>query len=190
MDRAYPELKGALSTLLDRIDTHLREGGYEGAPIRMVLAGGMAVNHYCGTRYTADVDAWFSHRVLLPWRELNVDYQRADGEASFIYFDVNYTPTLSLMHEDYEDDAQPWEGIGNDRRLVHLYVLSPVDLAVSKLSRYTSRDAGDIQALWAAGHFSVETFRARAEDALKYYIGNDRPVRLSLKLALEEMVPG
>jgi hypothetical protein len=42
MNHATPELAAGLSTL--------RESGYQGEPIAMYLAGGLAVNYYCGTR--------------------------------------------------------------------------------------------------------------------------------------------
>src|SRR4051794_29336053 len=109
MNHAHPELAEALSRMLDRIDAAIRENGYSGTPILMYLAGGLALNYYCGSRYTEDVDASFSRRILLPYSNLVVDYQRKDGTPSFIYFDQNYNSTLSLMHQDYEDDALEWE---------------------------------------------------------------------------------
>ena len=40
----------------------------------MILAGGMAVNYYCGTRYTEDVDAVFSkessHKIAVQSSQL------------------------------------------------------------------------------------------------------------------------
>jgi len=45
--------------MLNRLDRHLRDGGYEGASVLMYLAGGMAVHFHCGSRYTDDVDASF-----------------------------------------------------------------------------------------------------------------------------------
>lgn len=65
MNHATAELAAALSTMLNRIDATLRENGYAGEPIIMYLAGGLAVNFYCGSRFTADVDASFSRRVTL-----------------------------------------------------------------------------------------------------------------------------
>ncbi len=188
-DESFPELRAALVSLLDRIDAEVRSGGYDGPPIQALLAGGMAVNFYCGTRYTADVDAAFSQRLLLPWRELTVDYVRADGSKSFIYIDPTYSPALSLLHEDYEDDVVEWPGIGNERRTVQLRVLAPVDLAVSKLGRFTSRDAEDILALAGKGLFTCEQFRRRAEEALAGYIGNARPVRQSIDLVCADIGP-
>ena len=46
-----------MGQMLDKLDAHLRSGGYEGDPIRMFLAGGMALHYHCGARYTEDVDA-------------------------------------------------------------------------------------------------------------------------------------
>jgi hypothetical protein len=48
--KAFPELVIALREMLDRMDTSLRASGYEGALVYMYLAGGIAVNYYCGTR--------------------------------------------------------------------------------------------------------------------------------------------
>lgn len=50
MNHATPELAAALSAMLDKIDATLRDNEYQGEPIRMYLAGGMAVNYYCGSR--------------------------------------------------------------------------------------------------------------------------------------------
>jgi hypothetical protein len=63
MNKAFPELSNALSELLDQMDASIRRGGYDGPPITMYLPGGMAVNFYCGTRYTEDVDAFYTRRL-------------------------------------------------------------------------------------------------------------------------------
>ena len=63
MNSAFPELSQALGLLRDQVDASIRQGGYKGPPITMYLAGGMAVNFYCGTRYTEDVDAFYSRRM-------------------------------------------------------------------------------------------------------------------------------
>jgi hypothetical protein len=81
MNKAFPELSQALSQLLDQMDASIRKGGYDGPPITMYLAGGMAVNFYCGTRYTEDVDAFYTHRVHVGPCE--VSYRHKDGNPSF-----------------------------------------------------------------------------------------------------------
>lgn len=180
MPEPLPSLKAALSTMLDRLDAHLRDGGYAGEAIKMYLAGGMALNFYSGARYTEDVDASFSHRVLVPASELAVDYLREDGSTSTLYFDANYNDTFALLHPDYRQDAVEWTGIGNDRRLIHLYVLKPVDLAVSKVSRFSEQDRGDILLLAQLNLFTADELLQRSTEALKHYVGDTRWIRVNL----------
>jgi hypothetical protein len=180
MNKAFPELSKALSELLDQMDASIRKGGYNGPPITMYLAGGMAVNFYCGTRYTEDVDAFYTHRVHVGPCE--VSYRHKDGNPSFLYLDNNYNPTFGLLHENHDRDAVEWTGIGNERRKIHLYVLSPVDLAVTKISRYSTQDREDILALASASLFSADQLRNRATEALRDYIGDRAPVITSIEL--------
>jgi len=61
-------------------------------------------------------------------------------------------------------------------------VLSPVDLAVSKLARFDERDRDDIRTLIQDGLLTdAETFRRRAEEALAYYIGDLTMVRYAIR---------
>ena len=187
MQQRHPELSQALRRMLDKLDVHLRSGGYEGAPIRMFLAGGMALHYHCGARYTEDVDASFSARLLVPAHELTVDYQRADGKASTLYFDANYNDTFALMHPDYRENAVEWSGIGNELRKVHLYVLTRLDLAVSKISRFSPQDREDILLLARVPFFTAGELRRHAVEALDYYVGNTQWVRETIDLICEEI---
>lgn len=179
--KAFPELTAALGEMLDRMDGSLRAGGYAGAPVIMYLAGGVAVNYYCGTRYTEDVDASFSRRWVLP-KDLAVNYRRRDGSEAFIYFDHNYNTSFALLHEGFEEAAREWQGIGNETRLVQLRVLAPLDLAVSKISRFSEQDRADIRALAGEGFFSAEELQAHAVAAMRDFIGDKRPLLTSLEL--------
>ncbi len=180
MNKAFPELSQALSQLLDQMDASIRRGGYDGPPITMYLAGGMAVNFYCGTRYTEDVDAFYTRRIHVGSCE--VSYRHKDGNPSFLYLDNNYNPTFGLLHEHHDRDAEEWTGIENERRKIHLYVLSPVDLAVTKISRFSPQDREDILALASAGFFSADQLQNRATEALRDYIGDRAPVMTSIEL--------
>lgn len=51
----------------------------------MILAGGMAMNYYSGTRYTEDVGAVFSRKILLPYEDLPANYTKEDDSEGFIY---------------------------------------------------------------------------------------------------------
>lgn len=187
MKKADAEVEHALGLLLDKIDGMLRGSGYAGPPVGMFLAGGLAVNFYCGSRHTMDVDAVFSRRLLLDHKSLVIDYVSPVGEPTFLYLDPNFNPDFALLHEDYRDDAVEWEGIGNERRLVQLFVFSPADLAISKLSRFSADDRADIMALALDGLITVETVRARAEEAMVYYVGNTAFLKENLDFACEQI---
>lgn len=184
--KAYPELTSALIQIVERIDQSVRESGYTGVPISMYLAGGLAVNYYCGTRYTEDIDASFSRRLILP-KNLEVTYTKPGGVEGFIYFDENYNTSFALLHQDFERDSNDWSGIGNDRRLVQLRVLAPVDLAVSKIARFSDQDREDIRALAAGGLVTAEGLRQRALEATGNYIGNLRTLMTSIDLASQDV---
>lgn len=146
-------------------------------PIRMIVAGGMAVHLYTGTRVTTDVDAEFSHKLLLPE---NLLVETTDGDM--LYLDTNYNSTFALMHPNYADDAIRVP-LGTD--LISLYILSPVDLILSKLARFHGPDAQDIQAMIKVSGVSEDEISRRAEEALIAYVGNQARIRTSLTLVLK-----
>ena len=69
------------------------------SPLKVFLAGGMAVHLYTASRVTTDVDAEFGSRVFLPG-DLVVDVRLEDGTRELLYFDTNYNATFALMHEN------------------------------------------------------------------------------------------
>ena len=113
MHTPHPELTRAMSAMLEKLDGFLRAGGCEGEPVKMFLAGGMAMHFHCGARYTEDVDASFSARLLVPAHDLTVDYVREDGTPSALYFDANYNAQPLLAAGP---GRHPPDGIA---RLVH-----------------------------------------------------------------------
>jgi len=149
-------------------------------PVNVYLAGGMAVHLYTAQRVTTDVDAEFGARVLLP-NDLVVSITQEDGSPQVIYLDTNYNPSFALMHEDYQQDALPVElGLHSLR----LHVLSPVDLAVSKIARLADNDREDIQALVRLGLTTAAAIEARAEQAIGGFVGGLGMLRLNLRDAL------
>ena len=157
-------LARALATLFQELEQKLQLQ----QPVNVYLAGGMAVHLYTGNRFTTDVDAEFDARLLLP-TDLTVTAKMENGSDQMIFLDTNYNPTFALMHEDYQVDAIPAD-IGT--AMLRLHVLSPVDLAVSKLSRFAANDQEDIVALVSAGLASGEGIASRAREALSGYVGN------------------
>jgi len=187
MHAFHPELTAAMKVMLDKLHQNITGSGYSGEPVQMYLAGGMAVHYYCGTRYTNDVDASFSKRLLLSGKDLTVSYTRDDGRLASIYLDLNYNDTFALMHPDYQQDAQEWEGIGNETRAIQLRVLTPVDLAVSKIARYSQQDQDDILALARTCKVTASSLRQRATEALDFYVGDTRWIHQSLDMISAEI---
>jgi hypothetical protein len=67
-------------------------------------------------------------------------------------------------------------------------VLSPLDLAVSKIGRWLGNDMSDIRQLAAAGLINAADVEARCNEALDYYIGNLEMIRYNLRDAFEVIV--
>ena len=150
------------------------------SPVNVYLAGGMAVHLYTASRVTTDVDAEFGGRVYLP-NDLMVEVTLEDGTQQVVYLDTNYNSTFALMHEDYLDDSIPVD-LGMDQIRVH--VLSPVDLAVSKIARFADNDKDDIAALVRLGLTSADEIEHRATSALAGYVGGQAMLKLNLRDAV------
>lgn len=150
-------------------------------PIEVYLAGGMAAHLYTAKRVTTDIDAEFPARTLRP-TDLWISVDLGTGKPEKIYLDTNYNGPLGMMHEDYQADAIPLDlGLQN----IQLRVLSPVDLAVSKISRLADPDKEDIRDLVAAGLTTANEIVRRATEALSYAIGNPGPMRMNIRDAVE-----
>lgn len=172
----------ALATLLGRLQEKLRAAPARSLPVRMYVAGGAALYLLTGARVSEDVDAAFSRRLLLG-EDLEVSYQDADGRPRVLYLDRNYNDTLGLLHEDAYRDARPIEVPGVDPKVLDVRVLTPVDLAVTKLARFADQDREDIELMARQGLLEAAEVRKRAEEALGGYIGDQRPVRTSIDVA-------
>lgn len=180
--RTRPEYVAAFREIVNRIAGSLTGLPRRGLPIRMYVAGGAALHMYTGERVSMDIDATFSHRIALP-PDLEVAYRDADGAARVLYLDRQYNDTLGLLHEDAYDDSVPLTLAGTDPHVLEVRLLSALDLAVSKLGRFTSQDRDDIAALARRKLITSAALRGRAEDALKGYVGDTRRVQGSIEIA-------
>jgi Nucleotidyltransferase of unknown function (DUF6036) len=172
----------AFAEVLLRIQQALKGSRPDVFPVRMYVAGGAALHLLTGARVSEDVDAVFSKRVLLN-EEIEVAYRDPDGRARLLYLDRNYNDTLGLLHEDAHKDAQPFAFAGIDKKLIDVRVLAPIDLAVSKLSRFADQDREDILLLAREGLIDSASLRKRAEQALGGYVGDLNSVRNSIDIA-------
>ncbi|MBK6451060.1 MAG: hypothetical protein IPF84_00250 [Proteobacteria bacterium] len=140
------EYVSAFRELAARIAASLKDVAPSALPIQMYVAGGSALHFHTGARVSVDIDATFSRRIALPDR-LDVAYQDEDGTARLLYFDRQYNDTLGLMHEDAYADSLPLTLTGIDPQVLDVRILTPLDLAVSKLGRFSDQDQADIAAL-------------------------------------------
>lgn len=179
---AADEYEKAFAQLVSRVQEALK-GAQRGVfLIRMYVAGGAALHFHTGARVSEDVDAVFSKRVLLS-EDIEVSYRDPDGRARILYLDRNCNDTLGLMHEDAYEDSRPLAIAGVDRNLIEVRILSPLDLAVTKLARFTDQDREDVQLLARRGLINSGALRKRAEEALGGYVGDIASVRSSIDIA-------
>jgi hypothetical protein len=82
------------------------------------------------------------------------------------------------MHEDYQDEAIP---IDFGLQHLHIYMLSPVDLAVSKIARLADNGLEDIQSLVRQGLTNSHAIEQRAHAAIGGYVGNMNMLKLNLR---------
>lgn len=172
----------ALLEILKRIESEFRSYDRRALPIRMVIAGGTALYLHTGERVTEDVDATFSRRVLFS-SDIEIAYRDPDGRAALLYLDRNYNDTLGLMHENADDDALRVDIKDIDRTVLDVRVLTPLDLAVSKLARFSDQDRDDILLLARRKLIDAKALRKRAEEALGGYVGNTTAVGNTIDIA-------
>ncbi len=168
---ARPEYIEAFREIAARIAATVAGVATAALPIKMYVAGGAALHLHTGERVSEDIDAVFSRRIALP-EDLEVAYRDADGAARLLYFDRQYSDALALMHEDARQDSMPLELKGIDARRLDVRLLSPLDLAVSKLSRFSDQDRDDIVTLARRKLIQTAALRLRAEQALTGYVGS------------------
>lgn len=181
---ADPGYRDAIGRLMKRIESLLDGVPRERLPMHVVIAGGAALFLHTGTRVSQDVDASFSLRLHIP-DDLVETYRDRNGDPRSVHLDTNYNDTLGPMHEAAYDDATPVILRGVDRRVLDIRVLAPIDLATSKLGRFSDHDRADIVDLAANGLLDPVPFEARATEALDYYVGHPSAVRANLKDAVK-----
>lgn len=143
--------------------------------VKVYIFGGCAVYLYTKARGSSDVDAELEAAELLQEEDITIDpvfFEDEDGEDAILEFDANFSTSLGALHPDYKDDSILLNDPDED--IVHLYLVSAVDVAVSKLLRLDGPDLGDIKAMNAAGCFSVEEFKERALEAKDYCVQEEK----------------
>ncbi len=180
-------LEHALHELLDRIAGQVRAD----QEIDAFLAGGVATYMHLqkaggvtaeAARYSEDADIHFGRPLILGDVPV-VAYRDRDGNERMLALDGSYTIDIGLRHPECFDDAEFLFASDNGR--VRLYLLSPLDLAVTKTGRFQDHDRTDIELLARESLLEAETFRQRATEALNYLATDPAMVRINIDEAAE-----
>jgi hypothetical protein len=171
----------AVGNLFDKLSEALPDG----TPlIRAYIAGGTAVHWWTQDRSTHDVDAEFSRRLFIAG-DMSVRYEDETGRHT-VELDRQYNPSFGLAHEGYEDRASSALGMLGGQGKIEVFILAPVDLALSKLARWAEVDENDIQALARAGLLDASQLEALAKEAMVYAVGvNPSQLQHNLNSALD-----
>ncbi len=180
--RVREEYLSAFAQIVSRISQKVAGTRSGVLPIRMYVAGGAALHLTTGARVSEDIDAVFSRRLILN-EDIQVSYRDADGRARLLYLDRNYNDTLGLLHQNAYRDSPPIAIPGADHGTVEVRVLAPVDLAVTKLARFSEQDRADIEIMAKEGLIDSASLRKRAKEALEGYVGDLDGVRASIDVA-------
>ena len=173
----------AIFQMFENLDSWLREN-YHNLPhnsLKVYLFGGCAVHIHTGARTSNDVDAELKKLNPLACPQIVIKpvfFKNEQGLRKGLFFDGNFDTSLASLDPCYEDRAIFL--YTTQSQLVSLYLVSAVDLAVSKLGRLETNDRADIQVLYQQGLFSEQEFIDTANEALSYY--PVRPDKLSFNI--------
>lgn len=184
--KAHPAYAAAFAEIMKRVEKSLGPARPH-QPVIAAVAGGAALHFYTGGRISSDIDATLLARVLLDADDLRVTYQDPDGGAKLLYYDTQYNDSLALMHENAHAEAVALRVEGVDPKRLQVRLLAPVDLAVSKLSRFSEQDREDIRALAREGLVTEAALRRRATEALPDYVGNLTRIRNTIEIACRDV---
>ena len=180
---ARKEYVDAFREIVLRISRSLSSVQRRSLPVRMYVAGGAAMHLMTGECVSEDIDAVFSRRMALP-ENLEVAYRDADGAARLLYFDRQYSDTPGLMHDDAHEDSVALVLDGVDPGVIDVRLLSPLDLAVSRIGRLADQDRDDIAVLVRRGLVRPARLRERAGEAAAGYVGDLNRLQTSIDIAV------
>ncbi|RDL42752.1 hypothetical protein DN730_18200 [Marinomonas piezotolerans] len=137
--------------------------------IKAYVLGGCAVHIYTNARGSNDVDAELEASKLINTNQVLLElppipYNDPNLGETMLVLDKNFNTSFPSLHPDYQENAI----LLQSNNVVDVYLLSAVDVAVSKLARYGQQDYDDIVSMYKAKRFSIDEFKAVAYEALDY----------------------
>ena len=181
----------AIFQMFENLDTYL-ERNYNDLPqeaVKVYLFGGCAIHLHIGSRVSNDLDAELELiQRLKPIATLEtaikaVGFNDEEGDYCMLDFDGNFNPTIAPIHPDYKERSSLL--YTTKSKLVSLYLVSAVDIAVTKLGRFESIDREDIINLFQNKMFTLDDFRETAEEAKSYYgVATDK-LEFNINMAID-----
>lgn len=176
-------LSKAIFSFFSYIENDIRKVTLKPGSYRAYIFGGCAFHIHTNARGSNDIDVEFNAARWMTNKDIaiskpSITYMNGAVERT-LAFDSKFNTMLGPLHEDYQADAIQLQRKFSDSTL-WIYVVTPEDLATSKLGRYTERDRDDILTLLELKKMSVDSFYKRATEAIEYYVGNKTAVINSL----------
>jgi len=173
--------KEAIIEMMAKIAKQIPDS-HKQTPVKAYLTGGGAVHYYCNSRVSDDVDLIMQYTVKIP-EDLFVVWLNDEGTLEQVHYDHTYNSTFGLLHEDYEDRAVHMITI--DEKF-EINLLSPVDLIISKLTRFAQNDEADIVNIIKTGKVDKDELFKLATDAINVGVGFQKSfVEINLQHTME-----
>lgn len=140
--------------------------------VKAFIFGGCAFHIHTNARGSNDIDAEVQAISYLKKEEIylflenhDIEYIDENGLETNLEFDRGFNTSLASIDPDYDERLIPLIS----HRIVEVYLVSGLDLAVSKLAGLSDQDIQDIKALYLNGKFSIEAFEKSANNAEMHY---------------------
>ena len=181
--KAIFELFGHFEEALFHVTGDLPPGA-----IKAFIFGGCALHIHTNARGSNDLDVALEAAQHLKAYDIRLEldpvyFEDEHGLPSILELDTQFNTALASVSPDYQERSILLTG---GEKLLHIYLVSAVDLAVSKLGRLASDDMQDILRLYEAKGFDLPEFEMVAQDALDYY-ATPKPLELNIKHVLREL---
>ena len=145
----------------------------EPGTFKAYIFGGAALHIHTNARGSNDIDVEFTAARKIELGDISIEYIDEEGVTRVLEVDDTFNPTISgLLSEYYQEDAIPL--FGSDTDPLVAFVVTGIDLAVSKLDRLAETDQDDIIALHQAEKFTATELKDHADEALKGAVGSEK----------------
>ncbi len=181
----------AVLQFFENLDSHLKQNHSElqERAVDAYIFGGCAVHMHIGTRTSDDVDAeiqtipQLKHENLITKAIQSVEFDDEQGLPQRLMWDGGFKTSLGSVAFGYECRAKQIHITKS--KLVYVYLVSAVDIAVSKLGRSSSRDLEDIKDLYRNSLFTLRDFEELADEAITDCCVAPDKLKFNIKIAID-----